>query len=58
MSNILNAYSKNKKFNIYGNKYNTIDGTPIRDFIHIMDLTTAHSEFIKKVLSLVLKYIM
>ena len=48
MSNILTAYSKNKKFNIYGNKYDTIDGTPIRDFIHIMDLATAHSEFITK----------
>jgi UDP-glucose 4-epimerase len=27
---------------IYGNDYGTIDGTCIRDFIHIMDLTQAH----------------
>ena len=31
---------KNKKLKVYGNNYNTIDGTPIRDFIHIKDLTS------------------
>jgi UDP-glucose 4-epimerase len=28
--------------NIYGNTYNTIDGTAERDFIHIEDLARAH----------------
>jgi len=27
---------------IFGNDYNTFDGTPIRDYIHIMDLSEAH----------------
>ncbi len=27
---------------IYGNDYDTPDGTPIRDYIHILDLATAH----------------
>jgi UDP-glucose 4-epimerase len=33
---------ENKTFTIYGNNYNTKDGTPIRDYIHIMDLVDAH----------------
>jgi UDP-glucose 4-epimerase len=28
--------------NIYGNKYNTTDGTCIRDFIHVLDLADSH----------------
>lgn len=37
-----NCILKNKTFNIYGKDYNTKDGTPIRDYIHIMDLVDAH----------------
>lgn len=35
---------QNKKlfFNIYGNNYNTKDGTAVRDFIHIEDLSNIH----------------
>ena len=29
-------------FNLYGNDYNTPDGTCIRDYIHVSDLATAH----------------
>ena len=32
----------NKKTLIYGNNWPTIDGTCIRDFIHVMDLAEAH----------------
>lgn len=28
--------------NVYGNDYNTKDGTPIRDYIHIVDLAISH----------------
>jgi UDP-glucose 4-epimerase len=28
--------------NIYGNKYNTVDGTCVRDFIHVLDLADSH----------------
>lgn len=30
--------SEQKTFNIYGNQFNTIDGTTVRDYIHIDDL--------------------
>ena len=36
------ATGKRDLFYIYGNDYNTPDGTCIRDFIHITDLTSAH----------------
>jgi UDP-glucose 4-epimerase len=33
---------KNPKLTIFGNDYNTPDGTSIRDYIHVMDLCDAH----------------
>ena len=33
---------KNPEFQIYGDDYNTKDGTCIRDFIHVSDLINAH----------------
>ena len=33
---------KNPEFHIYGDDYNTKDGTCIRDFIHVSDLINAH----------------
>ena len=38
----INALINDKSFNIYGNDYNTKDGTCIRDYIHIEDLADAH----------------
>ena len=38
-----------KYLNIYGNNYNTIDGTAIRDFIHVVDLADAHLKAISKI---------
>jgi UDP-glucose 4-epimerase len=38
------VYSKLK---IYGNKYNTSDGTCIRDYIHVVDLANAHIKSIE-----------
>lgn len=41
---------KNKRnFDIYGNDYNTSDGTPVRDFIHVEDLAYAHVLGVKKI---------
>ena len=34
-------------FQIYGKNWETIDGTPVRDYIHIMDLAEAHLEAYK-----------
>lgn len=36
------AISKRDVLNIYGNDWPTIDGTCVRDFIHIMDLAEGH----------------
>lgn len=36
------AAGKRKSIAIYGNNYSTIDGTCIRDFIHVEDLSSAH----------------
>lgn len=35
---------------IYGNDYPTVDGTPLRDYIHIEDLASAHVLALQKVL--------
>lgn len=36
-----------KKLNIYGNDYDTTDGTGIRDYIHVVDLANAHIKAIE-----------
>lgn len=36
------AAGKREKLTIFGNDYNTPDGTNIRDFIHVVDLATGH----------------
>ena len=40
---------KNPVFNIYGNDYNTLDGTCLRDFIHVSDLADIHIKTLIKV---------
>jgi UDP-glucose 4-epimerase len=47
---ILKVISKEiDKLSIYGNKYNTKDGTCIRDFIHITDLAKGHLCALKEI---------
>ena len=36
------AIGKRKKIKVFGNDYNTIDGTCIRDYIHVVDLAKSH----------------
>ncbi|GIV34961.1 MAG: UDP-glucose 4-epimerase [Chitinophagales bacterium] len=37
------AIGKRDKLTVYGNDYNTRDGTCIRDYIHVMDIAHAHT---------------
>jgi UDP-glucose 4-epimerase len=43
-----NENEKEKALTIFGNNYNTYDGTCIRDFIHVCDLAVAHIKAIEK----------
>lgn len=42
---------RREKLLVYGNDYDTPDGTCIRDYIHVEDLATAHVAAIKKLLT-------
>ena len=33
---------RREKLSIYGSDYDTVDGTGIRDYIHVVDLANAH----------------
>lgn len=43
------AVGKLDKLKIFGNDYNTPDGTGVRDYIHVMDLAEAHLAAIQKI---------
>lgn len=36
------AIGKREHLNIFGNDYNTIDGTGVRDYVHVVDLSIGH----------------
>ncbi len=40
-----------KKLKIFGNDYNTPDGTPVRDYIHVTDLAKAHIAALNRLLN-------
>ena len=40
--NLCSSLNEKKTFIINGNDYNTIDGTPVRDYIHVIDLANIH----------------
>lgn len=42
------AVGKREFVNIFGNDYNTPDGTGVRDYIHVMDLAEGHAAALKK----------
>lgn len=39
---VIEAILKNKTFKLYGNDYHTKDGSCVRDYIHVLDLASAH----------------
>lgn len=44
------AIGKRKELKVFGNDYNTPDGTAIRDYIHVVDLAKAHIASLKRML--------
>ena len=46
---LLKCAYQQKVFKIFGNDYDTIDGTCIRDYIHVKDLAHAHIIALKKI---------
>jgi UDP-glucose 4-epimerase len=46
--NAIHAALGNEAFLLYGDDYNTKDGTCIRDYIHVLDLVEAHKLALKK----------
>lgn len=45
------AVGKLKELAVYGDDYNTPDGTGVRDYIHIMDLAEGHTAAVSKLLT-------
>lgn len=43
------AVGKREKLNIFGDDYNTPDGTGIRDYIHVVDLAEGHVKALDKI---------
>jgi UDP-glucose 4-epimerase len=44
------AIGLREKLSVFGNDYNTPDGTPIRDYINVVDLAKAHVIAVKRLL--------
>lgn len=44
------AIGRREYLNVFGNDYNTFDGTGVRDFIHVVDLAIGHVYALKKLL--------
>ncbi|MBA1340502.1 MAG: UDP-glucose 4-epimerase [Pelagibacterales bacterium] len=45
----LSILKKKPKINIYGNNYNTVDGTCVRDYIHVSDIANIHLKVLNKI---------
>lgn len=41
------AVKKREFLTVYGNDYDTVDGTGVRDYIHVMDLANGHVQAVK-----------
>ena len=44
------ALGKGPGLTVFGNDYDTHDGTPIRDYIHVVDLAAAHVEGLRRLI--------
>ena len=43
------ATGEYKQLNIFGNDYDTVDGTGVRDYIHVVDLALGHLKALEKI---------
>ncbi len=46
--NIIKAQLEDREFTLFGDDYSTEDGTCVRDYIHVVDLATAHIAALEK----------
>lgn len=46
------AIGKLDELQVFGNDYNTVDGTGVRDYIHVVDLAKGHLAAIKKIMGI------
>lgn len=44
------AVGRIKELQVFGNDYNTVDGTGVRDYIHVMDLAEGHVAAVNEIL--------
>ncbi len=51
IARVLESVRDHKEFTLYGNDYNTPDGTCIRDYVHVDDLASAHCLAVSYMLS-------
>jgi UDP-glucose 4-epimerase len=49
--NVIKSSLKGSEFALFGDDYDTPDGTCVRDYIHVLDLVEAHSRAMEKLLS-------
>ncbi len=47
--NIIDSVLSDREFVLYGDDYDTFDGTCIRDYIHVLDLATSHQLALEKI---------
>jgi UDP-glucose 4-epimerase len=46
------AIGKREELSVFGNDYDTHDGTGVRDYIHVVDLATGHLKAVNKVMGM------
>lgn len=54
VSKLIESIKYEKKFRIYGKNLDTKDGTPIRDYINVLDLVSAHVAVINRLIDQVM----